>query len=100
MAAPFKSKRTTAMTTKAAIRSGSTWANKAKLFSDGNFAAPMLVHDQNPPRVDVMKRLKADLKYQFSETERGASIRIITSDADALAAIHEFLSFQIREHQT
>ena len=72
----------------------------AKMFGEGNFSAPMLIHEQNPPGADVMKQLKAKIKYEFGENERGAFIRISTSDAAALKAIHEFLRFQIKEHKT
>lgn len=47
-----------------------------------------------------MKRLKAEIKYKFEETERGGLVRITTSDAKALAAVHEFLRFQIKDHKT
>ena len=72
----------------------------AKMFSEGNFAAPMLIHAENPPGVEVMKKLKDNIKYEFGENERGAQIRISTSDADALKAIYAFLRFQIKEHMT
>lgn len=72
----------------------------AKMFGEGNFSAPMLIHEQNPPGTDVMKQLKAGIKYDFGESERGAFIRITTSDAAALKAIHAFLRFQIKEHMT
>ena len=72
----------------------------AKMFSEGNFSAPMLIHAQDPPGTDDMKRLKAEIKYEFVETERGASIQISTGNAEALKAIHEFLRFQIKEHET
>jgi len=72
----------------------------AKMFSEGNFAAPMLIHAKNPPGADVMKQLKDEIKYEFGETERGAQIQISTDNADALKAIHEFLRFQIKEHMT
>jgi hypothetical protein len=72
----------------------------AKMFAEGNFSAPMLIHEQNPPGADVMKELKARIKYEFGETERGAFIRMSTTDADGLKAIHDFLRFQIKEHMT
>ena len=70
------------------------------MFSEGNFAVPMLIHEKAPPGSETMKQLKGAIDYQFNETERGASIRISTSDAQALKAIHEFLKFQITEHKT
>jgi hypothetical protein len=72
----------------------------ARMFAEGNFNAPMLIHDQTPPGVPVMKKLKSDIQYNFEETERGALVRITTRNPEALEAIHEFLRFQIKEHKT
>jgi hypothetical protein len=70
------------------------------MFSAGNFRAPMLIHAQNPPGTGAMKALKDRISYEFSENDRGGSIRIRTADPQALAAIHDFLRFQINEHRT
>jgi hypothetical protein len=72
----------------------------ARMFADGNFKAPMLIHDQTPPGVPVMQKLKSDIHYKFEETERGALVRITSQNPEALKAIHEFLRFQIKEHKT
>lgn len=72
----------------------------AGMFANGNFEAPMLIHGQTPPGVPVMKSLSAEIKYHFEETARGGLVRITTSNAQGLAAVHEFLRFQIKEHQT
>jgi hypothetical protein len=72
----------------------------AGMFAEGNFNAPMLIHDQTPPGVPVMKRLKAEITYKFEETAQGGRVRITTNNTEALAAIYEFLRFQIKEHQT
>ena len=72
----------------------------AKMFAEGNFKAPMLIHDQTPPGVPVMTKLKSDIQYKFAETERGALVRITTRNPEALVAIYEFLRFQIKEHKT
>src|SRR6266404_2025968 len=47
----------------------------AKMFASGNFKAPMLIHDTNPPGTATMTRLKEQIRYEFSETDRGARIR-------------------------
>ena len=70
------------------------------MFSEGNFEVPMLIHDQTPPGTEVMKQLKNEIGYEFSETERGASIKISTTNVQAIKAVHQFLKFQIREHKT
>ena len=72
----------------------------AKMFAEGNFNAPMLIHDQTPPGVPAMQKLKEEISYTFKETEQGATIRIETKNAAALKAIHSFLRFQIKEHKT
>ena len=72
----------------------------ARMFAEGNFKAPMLIHDRVPPGVPVMGRLKGEIEYRFEETERGARVRIKTGNAEALAAVHEFLRFQIEDHRT
>jgi hypothetical protein len=72
----------------------------AEMFSDGNFNAPVFIHDQTPPGVPVMQRLKSEIKYEFEKISRGGRLRITTSNAEALAAIQDFLRFQIKEHET
>lgn len=72
----------------------------AKMFAVGNFKAPMLIHDTNPPGVPAMTRLKEFIKYDYSETDRGARIRLSTENSQAIDAIHAFLLFQIIDHQT
>jgi hypothetical protein len=72
----------------------------AKMFSSGNFNAPMLIHDTNPPGAATMVRLKEQIRYEFSETERGAQIRLVTASSETTDAVHAFLLFQIVDHQT
>jgi hypothetical protein len=47
-----------------------------------------------------MKRQKAMIEWKFEETPNGGRVRITTKDTEALAAIHEFLRFQIEDHRT
>lgn len=72
----------------------------ALTFAGGNFKAPMLIHDRVPPGVRVMERLRAEIRYEYEETERGARVRVKTNNAEALRAVHDFLRFQIEDHQT
>lgn len=75
-------------------------AHIAREFAEGNFDVPMFIHAQTPPGVAAMKRLKGEIKYEFEKTERGGRVLIRTSNTEALAAIHDFLRFQIEEHRT
>ena len=72
----------------------------ASMFSEGNFDAPLRIHGRVPPGVPTMKRKKALIDWKFEETEAGGRVRITSKNAEALAAIHEFLRFQIEDHQT
>jgi hypothetical protein len=70
------------------------------MFSNGNFNAPMFIHDTNPPGVATMTRLKSDIRYTVTETDRGARIRILTSSPETTDSVHAFLLFQIIDHKT
>ena len=72
----------------------------AQMFAAGDFKAPMLIHDQVPPGVTDLEKLKNVVAYRFEKTERGGRVRITTQNGEALRAIHEFLRFQITDHQT
>jgi hypothetical protein len=72
----------------------------AKLFKEGDFSAPMFIHGEAPPGVPAMKRLKGDISYTFETIEFGARVRIATANPEAVEAIHEFLRYQIKDHET
>ncbi len=71
-----------------------------KLFSAGDFNVPMFIHDTNPPGAATMSKLRDQIRYQWKETPRGATIRIFSKNQDAVEAIHQFLRFQITDHKT
>ena len=72
----------------------------AMMFGQGNFDAPMLVHDRKVPGTAEMTRLKDRLTYKYVETSLGGRVEIVTTDPDALAGVHQFLRFQIADHRT
>jgi hypothetical protein len=72
----------------------------AKMFGEGDFQAPALVHATNVPGTADLARLKDRLSYHYEETPRGGRVNIVTADPDALAALHRFLRFQIADHKT
>ena len=72
----------------------------AQAFSSGDFSVPALVHDQKVPGVTGMKAAGAALTYVYEQTEKGGAIRISGSTPGAVAAVHEFLKFQIKDHGT
>jgi hypothetical protein len=69
-------------------------------FQSGDFDIPMFVHDQTPPGVPAMTRLKDQIHYKFEETANGGRVVISSQNPEAVAAVQEFLRFQIKEHKT
>jgi len=60
-----------------------------------------LVHDsKNVPGAKTMMERKGAIRYQYVETAKGGRVDIVTSDPATLAAVHQFLKFQIAEHKT
>jgi hypothetical protein len=72
----------------------------AKAFATGDFEMPHKVHDRTLAGIPEMSHFKAAISYRYEETERGARVRITTTDSEALKAVHEFLRDQIQDHRT
>ncbi len=73
----------------------------ASMFGTGDFNAPMLVHDTSDvPGTSTLARLKSDVSYTYVDTPAGGRVNIVTTNAAAVAAVHQFLTYQIREHHT
>jgi hypothetical protein len=60
----------------------------------------MLIHAENPPGAETMKRLRGVIQYKVENSERGGRIRISSKNAEAVEAVHVFLRFQIADHRT
>jgi hypothetical protein len=72
----------------------------ARAFAAGDFGKPFQTHGEVPPGVPAMQRLKTAMTYTYADTPRGGAVRIRTSNAEALKAVHEFLKYQIEQHGT
>jgi hypothetical protein len=72
----------------------------AMQFSQGDFSTPLQVHGETPAGVEALKRLSGDVTYAFEPGDLGGRVRLIGKSEEAVAAIHEFLRYQIREHRT
>jgi hypothetical protein len=75
-------------------------AHIAWKFTEGDFGAPMLIHDRVPPGVPTLREKKALVRWAYEDTKAGGRIRIQTKDAAVRSAIHDFLRFQIEDHRT
>jgi hypothetical protein len=72
----------------------------SQAFQSGDFNIPMFVHDQTPPGVSAMEKLKDAISYKYEEVENGGRVVISSANPEAVKAVQEFLRFQIREHKT
>lgn len=68
-------------------------------FADGDFSIPGMVHDQEVPGTAVMSARKAMITYVVDTLPRGGQVRIITTDPEAVKAVHAFLAFQRMDHR-
>jgi hypothetical protein len=69
-------------------------------FEAGDFNIPGFVHNQTPPGVPTMTKLKGQIQYRYEEIDHGGRVIISTKNANAVEAVHDFLRFQITEHKT
>jgi hypothetical protein len=76
------------------------FAHIVKMFEAGDFSIPLLIHAENPPGAETMKRLREVIQYKLENTDRGGRIRITSKNAEAVEAVHAFLRFQITDHKT
>jgi hypothetical protein len=72
----------------------------AAAFAAGDFTLPGFVHDQEVPGTAVMTALRPRISYTADTVPRGGSVRIRSDDSTAIAAVHQFLSFQRRDHRS
>jgi hypothetical protein len=71
----------------------------ARAFASGDFSTPEYVHGHAVPGTKVMRDKRSVITYEPRDLPGGAELLIGTKDPEALAAIHEFLAFQRREHR-
>jgi hypothetical protein len=72
----------------------------AREFADGVFSKPVATHGETPDGVADMRRLNGSIRYRYSDRPGGGRVDVIASRTEAIAAVHAFLRYQIREHGT
>jgi hypothetical protein len=68
-------------------------------FEAGDFSTPQFVHMREMPGTAAMARLRAHIRYEYSDLPRGGEVRIITSDSESLEAIRQFMAAQRADHK-
>lgn len=69
-------------------------------FSRGDFSLPGFVHDRDVPGTAVMTARRSRIIYAADSLPGGGQVRLQSADPAAVAAIHEFLAFQRRDHRS
>jgi hypothetical protein len=69
-------------------------------FAKNDFGTPEFVHGRKPIGVAAIQRLHSSIAFRYEDVDRGGRVRMTTSNAEALAGLHEFMRFQIIEHRT
>jgi hypothetical protein len=69
-------------------------------LGNGDFSAPTFIPDGVPPGITTMQLMKSEVSYKYEEIASGGRVDIRSASAIAVAAIHDFLRFQINEHRT
>lgn len=69
-------------------------------FTRGDFSLPGVVHAMaEVPGTKVMTARRRQIRYRVESLRRGAQLRIVTKDPEAIKAIHQFLAFQRLDHR-
>jgi hypothetical protein len=69
-------------------------------FARGRFDKPFQTHGEVPPGVATMQAGSGSIAYRYEDLPDGGAVRIETSDARLIEAVHAFLRYQITEHHT
>jgi hypothetical protein len=72
----------------------------ADQFAANDFGTPAFVHGRAPSGVAEMKQLHDAIAFKYESVKGGGRIRMTTANPEALAAMHDFLKFQVVEHRT
>ena len=70
----------------------------AAAFRAGDFAQPFRVHAETVPGTAAMAAHRDRIRYEAIARPQGAEVRLRSTDAAAIAAIHAFLAFQRGAH--
>lgn len=71
----------------------------ASAFRRGDFSLPGIVHAREVPGTKIMADKRTVISYTAADRPRGAEVRIVSGDAGAVAAVHQFLAFQRTDHR-
>jgi hypothetical protein len=71
---------------------------QAAAFARGDYASPAAIHGQDMPGLAELSAGSSRIRVLYEETENGARLRFVSSDAPLVAAIHRWFSTQRSDH--
>jgi hypothetical protein len=72
----------------------------AVAFAGGDFSIPQAVHAEVPAGVPGLQAAGPRVTYAYEELPAGGRVALRGADAEAIAAVHTFLRYQIDDHGT
>ena len=71
---------------------------EAAMFARGDYSDPAYIHGKTMPGLDRLKSGASRVSVRYFETPSGAAITLASDDQDLVAAIHQWLAAQQRDH--
>jgi hypothetical protein len=71
---------------------------EAAMFTRGDYSDPAYIHGKTMPGLARLESAASRVSVRYFETPSGAAITLASADQDLVAAIHQWLAAQQRDH--
>lgn len=73
---------------------------EAAMFTRGDYSDPAYIHGKTMPGLARLESAASRVSVRYFETPTGAAITLASADQDLVAAIHQWLVAQQRDHSS
>jgi hypothetical protein len=73
---------------------------EAAMFMRGDYSDPAYIHGKTMPGLATLESAASRVSIRYFETPSGAAIALASTDPDLVAAIHQWLAAQQRDHSS
>ena len=73
---------------------------EAAMFARGDYSDPAYIHGKTMPGLARLKSAASRVSVRYFETPSGAAITLASADRDLVAAVHQWLAAQQRDHSS
>ena len=73
---------------------------EAAMFTRGDYSDPAYIHGKAMPGLATLESAASRVSVRYFETPSGAAITLASGDQDMVAAIHQWLEAQQRDHSS